>query len=273
MLLGGNHHSNPQGDHQDHFHLHQWLAKKCLTSVKKSLKTCLELITPLHRKEIEVQVMTHHIVRFHMDSIHLVKNVPEATQEAQQLVEKTAAPSPAVKTVSPSPAVVDCSHEEEAREQEEEAGEVDSVLEEARQAASKATKALPAKGWLKTSIKKQRKEYAKKKKEQREAAKAARQAEKDAAKAAKTAKNAQKDAAKAAQTAKAKRTAKACNKRTHANIEDDSEAHKKLVHVHLLLQLFNVFLVAILHHVCDCICLALCFLQHDFDCLVLGCNP
>ena len=80
--------------------------------------------------------------------------VPEATQKAQQLVEKTAAPSPAVKTVSPSPAVVDCSHEEEAREQEEEASEVDSVLEEARQAASKAIKPLPATSWMQTSINK-----------------------------------------------------------------------------------------------------------------------
>ena len=146
------------------------------------------------------------------------------------MVEKTAAPSPAVKTVSPSPAVVDCSHEEEAREQEEEASEVDSVLEEARQAASKAIKPLPAKSWMKTSIKQQRKEYDKQKKEQREAAKAARQAEKDAAKAAKTANNDETDAAKAAKTAKAKGKAKACNKRTHANIEDDGEAQTKLVH-------------------------------------------
>ena len=76
---------------------------------------------------------------------------PEATQEAQQLVDKTAAPSPAVKTVSPSPAVVDCSPNEEAREHEEEAGEVDSVREEAIESASKATKSLPAKGWLKNA--------------------------------------------------------------------------------------------------------------------------
>ena len=186
--------------------------------------------TPQKRDQSPSQDTPYGKVPYGLNPFGAKFYVPESTQEAQQLVEKTAAPSPAVKTASPSPSVVDSSHEEEAIEHEDEASEVDSVLEEAIESASKATKELPAKGWLKTSIKKQRKAYEKNRKEQREAAKAARQAEKDAAKAAKTAKNAQKDTANAAKTAKAKGKAKACNKRTHANIEDDGEAHTKLVH-------------------------------------------
>ena len=107
--------------------------------------------------------------------------VPHVTQQAHQLVKKTAAPSPAVVGDSQDD---DC----------------DSVLEEAREAATKATNALPAKGWLNTSINKSRKAFEQTKNEQREAATAAKKAETDAAKAAK--------AATAA-------IAKGCNTKTH----------------------------------------------------------
>ena len=113
--------------------------------------------------------------------------VPKVTQQAHQLVKKIAAPSPAMHVARhPIP-------EPEMKEapsiggdlQDGDCDSVDSVFEEARKAASKATKELPAKGWLKTSIKKHRKAFETKKKEERAAAKAAKKAETYAAKAAK----------------------------------------------------------------------------------------